>query len=125
VLTKAVDLDKLHAAIAAQSPLFKGLVTTTGQPGDTLRIIDADDLTDEQVDAIIASHVPPTEAEQKDAEAQRRVDAVEALAVYLMERLNELRTQPTEAFPALTETDVRAGIVAKDKEKQERAKGPK
>ena len=50
-LTKAVDLGKLHGEFLARSLSFKGLCASDGKTGDTLRIIDADDLTDAQVES--------------------------------------------------------------------------
>src|SRR5437867_2916333 len=46
-----------------------------------------------------------------DREAQVRVDdkLIKAIVIYLMQRLNELRTQPTQAFSALTAQTVRDG----------------
>jgi hypothetical protein len=65
-LAKVVDLAKLHSEFAAQSLTFKGLCASTGLPGDVLRIIDADDLTSADIDAIIAVHTPPTVQEIAD-----------------------------------------------------------
>lgn len=114
ILAKPVDFRQLHVEFAAQSAAFKGLCGTTGQIGDTIRIIDADDLSNAQVDAIIAAHVPPTADQAKTAEAAQRVDDKFTLAtlIYVMKRINEVRTQPAQAFPALTAQDVRAGIAA-------------
>ena len=49
-----------------------------------------------------------------DAEAQVRIDdkLLKAMLAYLVQRLNELRTQPSTALPPLTAQDVKAGIVA-------------
>lgn len=49
-----------------------------------------------------------------DREAKLRVDdkMIKAVTIYLMQRINELRTQPTTIFPALTAQEVRDGIIA-------------
>jgi hypothetical protein len=49
----------------------------------------------------------------KTREAGTRVDdkVLKAVLTYLVQRLNELRTQPTTSFPALTAQTVRDAIV--------------
>ena len=49
-----------------------------------------------------------------DAQAQTRVvdKLIQAILIYLVQRLNELRTQPITAFTALTAQNVKDGIVA-------------
>lgn len=111
-LTKVVDLGKLHLEFKALAPSFAGLTASDGQIGDELRLINADDLSDAVVDATIAAHVPRTPNQLKDAEADSTLDSKiwKATIIFIMKRLNELRTQPGQTFPALSGQDVRDGI---------------
>src|SRR5437899_10108728 len=60
-----------------------------------------------------AQELAAFDAAKVDSEAQGQVDEklLRAVLGYLVQRLNELRTQPTTAFPALTPQSVRDGIV--------------
>lgn len=96
-LTKAVNLAKLHSEFTVQSPSFKGLCASTGVVGDTLRIIDADNLTDAQVDNIIAAHVLPTTDEVATtlALSEQAQKAIKTTVVWILKRL--LARNPTLA----------------------------
>jgi hypothetical protein len=60
--------------------------------------------------AEIATFDDQQETTQAQADVDQRV--LRAVITYLVQRLNELRTQPATTFPALTAADVRAGIIA-------------
>ena len=97
ILTKTVDLGKLHKEFVAQSPSFKGLCASNGKAGDVLRVIDADELTDAQVDTIIAVHVVPTTDERATALAtnDQAQKAIKTTIVWLLKKL--LLRNPTIA----------------------------
>jgi hypothetical protein len=113
VLTQPFDLTKLHSEFVAQSPsAFRGLIESAG----VVRILGAEDLTDAQVDALIAAHVPPTADERAQANGIREFDtnrALQAAVLYVREQLNALRA--LHALPALTIAQVKQGVVDKYK----------
>jgi hypothetical protein len=111
-LTQPFDLQTLRAEFAAQSTTLIGFV----ECGGVVRIVGAEDLSDAQVDALIAAHVPPTAEQIKEAEGQAIVDTNRALVaamLYFRDRLNELRAQ--HSLAALTIAQVKQGIVDKYK----------
>src|SRR2546430_184515 len=60
-----------------------------------------------------AAEIAAYDAAQLDATAQEDISvakAVKAVLIYLAQRMNEVRTQPTTAFPALTQADVVNGV---------------
>jgi|SRR5438128_2256530 len=64
--------------------------------------------------AATAQELAAYDATKVDTEAQGQVDdkVLRAVLAYLVQRLNELRTQPTTAFSPLTAQAVKDGIVA-------------
>jgi hypothetical protein len=63
--------------------------------------------------AATAQELTEFDAAKADSEAQGRVDdkLMKAILIYLVQRLNELRTQPIAVLSALTPQTVRDGIV--------------
>lgn len=111
-LSKVVDLAKLHGEFAALSPSFKGLCASTGGIGDTVRIIDADNLTPAQIDGVIAAHVPST-VDEKTGSTFDQQKLLKAVALSMIDAINQLRQNPTTTFPAITPAQAKQFVIDK------------
>ena len=89
----------------------------------TQAIVEVEDYQDPRLKKVVAGAVVDKTAQEiadqdaaaLDVEASNGFDqskVLRATVTYLIQRLNELRTQPAQTFPALTAAQVRTAIIA-------------
>ncbi|WP_447983776.1 hypothetical protein [Nitrospira sp. Nam74] len=89
---------------------------------DTEGLVEVDEYQDRLLKKVVAGVVVDKTAQEiadqsaaaLDTEATSRFDEnklLRATVTYLIQRLNEVRTQPAQTFPALTATQVRTAVI--------------